>query len=172
MLLLFSGNNTVIWSYSSSVSVGNAPVVAKLLDSGNLVVCDDSSTDEDFVWQSFDYPTDTLLAGMKFGKDLVTGVDRYLTSWNSMDDPSPCLYVLRSIHIGLLCVQNHAEDRPTMSSVVLMLGDDGVLSQPKSPALFTEPELDLCAHTRQEPSVTNVTISLTGRYSKFSCQSP
>ncbi|KAF5770751.1 putative protein kinase RLK-Pelle-DLSV family [Helianthus annuus] len=71
--------------------------------------------------------------------------------------------VLRSIHIGLLCVQNHAEDRPTMSSVVLMLGNDGVLSQPKSPAFFTEPELDLCAHTRQEPSVNNVTISLTCR---------
>ncbi|KAJ0657683.1 putative bulb-type lectin domain-containing protein [Helianthus annuus] len=93
MLLLVCGNNTVIWSSNSSVSVGNAPVVVKLLDSGNLVVCDDSSTDEDFVWQSFDYPTDTLLAGMKFGKDLVTGVDRYLTSWKSMDDPSPGLYV-------------------------------------------------------------------------------
>ncbi|KAF5770758.1 putative protein kinase RLK-Pelle-DLSV family [Helianthus annuus] len=93
MLLLFSGNNTVIWSSSSSVSVGNTPVVAKLLDSGNLVVCYDSSTNEDFVWQSFDYPTDTLLAGMKLGKDLVTGVDRYLTSWKSMDDPSPGLYV-------------------------------------------------------------------------------
>ncbi|KAF5770769.1 putative bulb-type lectin domain-containing protein [Helianthus annuus] len=93
MLLLFSGNNTVIWSSNSSVSLGNAPVVAKLLDPGNLVVCDDSSTDEDFVWQSFDHPTDTLLAGMKFGKDLVTGVDRYLTSWKSMDDPSPGLYV-------------------------------------------------------------------------------
>ncbi|KAF5770745.1 putative protein kinase RLK-Pelle-DLSV family [Helianthus annuus] len=93
MLLLFSGNNTVIWSSNSSVSVGNAPVVAKLLDSGNLVVCYDSSTNEDFVWQSFDYPTDTLLAGMKFGKDLVTGVDRYLTSWKSTDDPSPGLYV-------------------------------------------------------------------------------
>ncbi|XP_022008376.1 G-type lectin S-receptor-like serine/threonine-protein kinase At4g27290 [Helianthus annuus] len=77
----------------SSVSVGNTPVVAKLLDSGNLVVCYDSSTNEDFVWQSFDYPTDTLLAGMKLGKDLVTGVDRYLTSWKSMDDPSPGLYV-------------------------------------------------------------------------------
>ncbi|MFS8012533.1 putative S-locus glycoprotein [Helianthus anomalus] len=93
MLLLFSGYNTVIWSSNSSVSVGNAPVVAKILGSGNLVVCDDSSTDKDFVWQSFDYPTDTLLAGMKFGKDLLTSVDRYLTSWKSMDYPSPGLYV-------------------------------------------------------------------------------
>ncbi|KAI7735964.1 hypothetical protein M8C21_022376 [Ambrosia artemisiifolia] len=69
--------------------------------------------------------------------------------------------VLQSIHIGLLCVQNHAEDRPTMSSVVLMLGNDGVLPQPKPPAFFTEPELDPCAYTTQEPSVNNVTISLT-----------
>ncbi|MFS8012536.1 putative bulb-type lectin domain-containing protein [Helianthus anomalus] len=73
MLLLFSGYSTVIWS---SKFIG--------------IRC---STDEDFVWQSFDHPTDTLLAGMKLGKDLVIGVDRYLTSWKSMDDPSPGLYV-------------------------------------------------------------------------------
>ncbi|KAK1409574.1 hypothetical protein QVD17_36101 [Tagetes erecta] len=84
----------MIWSSNSSVSVSNGNVVAKLLDSGNLVVCKDSCSDQDFIWQSFDYPTDTLLAGMKFGKDLVTGIDRYLTSWKSPDDPASGLYVL------------------------------------------------------------------------------
>ncbi|KAD7480032.1 hypothetical protein R6Q59_008818 [Mikania micrantha] len=92
-LLLLSGDNTMIWSSNSSESVSNDNFVAKLLDSGNLVVCDNSCTDQDFLWQSFDYPTDTLLAGMKFGKDLVTGLVRNLTSWKSMDDPSPGLYV-------------------------------------------------------------------------------
>ncbi|CAI9273443.1 unnamed protein product [Lactuca saligna] len=73
------------------------------------------------------------------------------------------LEVLRSIHIGLLCVQNQPEDRPTMSSVVLMLGNDGVLPQPKPPAFFTEPDLHPVAPTTQQFSVVNITTSLTGR---------
>ncbi|KAL7213416.1 hypothetical protein ACSBR2_016022 [Camellia fascicularis] len=43
--------------------------------------------------------------------------------------------VLKCIHIGLLCVQEDAADRPTMSLVVVMLGSDTVtLPQPKQPA--------------------------------------
>ncbi|PRQ28544.1 putative protein kinase RLK-Pelle-DLSV family [Rosa chinensis] len=42
---------------------------------------------------------------------------------------------LRYLHIGLLCVQEDAYDRPTMSSVVLMLKSETVnLSQPGKPA--------------------------------------
>ncbi|GMN61952.1 hypothetical protein TIFTF001_031054 [Ficus carica] len=33
--------------------------------------------------------------------------------------------VLRCIHVGLICVQQRAVDRPSMSSVVLMLSSDG-----------------------------------------------
>ncbi|KAF7141462.1 hypothetical protein RHSIM_Rhsim06G0191200 [Rhododendron simsii] len=36
--------------------------------------------------------------------------------------------VLRSIHVGLLCVQQHPDDRPSMSSMVLMLGSEGSIS--------------------------------------------
>nr|KAJ0226659.1 hypothetical protein LSAT_V11C100044500 [Lactuca sativa] len=46
--------------------------------------------------------------------------------------------VLRSIHVGLLCVQHHAEDRPTMLSMVLMLISEGALPQRKQPAFFTD----------------------------------
>ena len=46
--------------------------------------------------------------------------------------------VVRSIHVALLCVQNHAEDRPTMLSVVLMLVSESALPPPKQPAFFTE----------------------------------
>ncbi|XP_035832445.1 LOW QUALITY PROTEIN: G-type lectin S-receptor-like serine/threonine-protein kinase SD1-1 [Helianthus annuus] len=46
--------------------------------------------------------------------------------------------VLRSIHVALLCVQNHAKDRPTMLSVVLMLISESVLPQPKHPAFYSE----------------------------------
>eukprot|EP00268_Persea_americana_P003596 TRINITY_DN1108_c0_g1_i3.p1 TRINITY_DN1108_c0_g1~~TRINITY_DN1108_c0_g1_i3.p1 ORF type:complete len:835 (-),score=98.10 TRINITY_DN1108_c0_g1_i3:141-2645(-) len=42
--------------------------------------------------------------------------------------------VLRCIQIGLLCVQEKAKDRPNMSSVVLMLGNETILLSPTQPA--------------------------------------
>ena len=49
--------------------------------------------------------------------------------------------VLRCIHVGLLCVQQRAVDRPSMSSVVVMLGSDShVLPYPKRPGYFMETE--------------------------------
>lgn len=45
--------------------------------------------------------------------------------------------VMRSIHIGLLCVQEDPADRPTMASIVLMLDSHTVsLPTPKQPAFF------------------------------------
>lgn len=46
--------------------------------------------------------------------------------------------ILRSIQVGLLCVQQSPEDRPSMSSVVLMLSSENALPQPKQPGFFTE----------------------------------
>ncbi|KAJ9671842.1 hypothetical protein PVL29_025507 [Vitis rotundifolia] len=46
------------------------------------------SDPEKFLWQSFDYPCDTALPGMKFGRNTVTGLEWYLSSWKSTDDPS------------------------------------------------------------------------------------
>ncbi|XP_026459558.1 cysteine-rich receptor-like protein kinase 10 [Papaver somniferum] len=45
--------------------------------------------------------------------------------------------VIRVIHIGLLCVQDNIEDRPTMSSVVLMLSSYSItLASPSQPEFF------------------------------------
>ena len=44
--------------------------------------------------------------------------------------------VLRCIHVSLLCVQQHPEDRPTMSSVVSMLGNQTALAHPDQPGFF------------------------------------
>nr|GEW15428.1 putative S-locus glycoprotein domain-containing protein [Tanacetum cinerariifolium] len=60
------------------------------MDDGNLVIKDDNSV----IWQSFDYPGDTYLPGMKVGKNLVTGRETYLRSWKSADDPSPGEYTV------------------------------------------------------------------------------
>ncbi|KAJ0760394.1 putative protein kinase RLK-Pelle-DLSV family [Helianthus annuus] len=47
--------------------------------------------------------------------------------------------VMTCIHVGLLCVQDHAKDRPTMSEVVSMLTNENMnLPGPKQPAFFIE----------------------------------
>lgn len=69
----------------------NQPVARPLLvllDSGNLVIKDgNNETDKRYAWQSFDFPSDTLLPGMKLGWDLQSNVDRVLTSWRMSEDP-------------------------------------------------------------------------------------
>jgi hypothetical protein len=86
ILVILDGSKGIIWNSNSS-SIGVKPVV-QLLDSGNLVVKDTNKT-ENFLWESFDYPGNTLLAGMKLKSNLVTGPYRYLTSWRSPEDPAP-----------------------------------------------------------------------------------
>ncbi|KAJ9553560.1 hypothetical protein OSB04_017605 [Centaurea solstitialis] len=93
-LMVLSGGNTVIWSSNSTVSDRNLNPVVQLLETGNLVEWDTSSTERSLIWQSFDYFGDTLLPGMKFGKDLETGRERYLISWKSPDDPSLGRYLI------------------------------------------------------------------------------
>lgn len=46
--------------------------------------------------------------------------------------------ILRCIHIGLLCVQEQATDRPNMSTVVFMLGNDNAAPSPKHPAFIAK----------------------------------
>ncbi|XP_076897974.1 G-type lectin S-receptor-like serine/threonine-protein kinase At4g27290 [Bidens hawaiensis] len=81
----------VVWSSSNSstTSVGNP--VCKLLDNGNFIIYEEGdgfNQEDDPIWQSFDFPTDTLLPGMKHGWNFVTGTERYYTSWKSRDDPA------------------------------------------------------------------------------------
>ncbi|KAK2644397.1 hypothetical protein Ddye_019592 [Dipteronia dyeriana] len=45
--------------------------------------------------------------------------------------------LMRCIHIGLLCIQENPADRPTMSSIVVMLTSDDInLPQPNIPAFY------------------------------------
>ncbi|KAM2579624.1 hypothetical protein TB2_005023 [Malus domestica] len=70
---------------------------------------------------------------------------------------------LRYVHIGLLCVQEDAKDRPTMSSVVLMLKSETIsLSKPERPAFFTGRCIDhhdQVAVSAHNCSVNGLTIS-------------
>ncbi|GJU90906.1 putative S-locus glycoprotein domain-containing protein [Tanacetum coccineum] len=84
-IMSLTGGDTVFWSSNTSASGKNVNPTAQLLDSGNMVINDGNGV----IWQSFDYPGDTLVSGMKLGKNLLTGREKYLTSWTSADDPSP-----------------------------------------------------------------------------------
>ncbi|KAF6156813.1 hypothetical protein GIB67_017347 [Kingdonia uniflora] len=85
-LVLNRGKNAV-WSSNASKSMEYP--VAELLDSGNFVLRDvNDGNSTSYLWESFDYPSDTLLPGMKLGWNLKTGLNRYLSSWKNYDDPS------------------------------------------------------------------------------------
>ncbi|KAL9444249.1 hypothetical protein AB3S75_017434 [Citrus x aurantiifolia] len=99
-LVLLNQTNGTIWSTNVSSEVKNP--VAQLRDDGNLVIRDNSSGNatESYLWQSFDYPTDTLLQDMKLGWDFKNRLERYLSSWRSADDPSPGNFTYRlDIHV-------------------------------------------------------------------------
>ncbi|KAM4092603.1 hypothetical protein ACB094_06G052800 [Castanea mollissima] len=94
ILVLINGTSGIVW-LSNTTRTRNSPA-GQLLESGNLVVKDGNNENSDsFVWQSFDYPCDTLLPGMKFGRNPITGLDRFLSSWKNTDDPSPGEFTLR-----------------------------------------------------------------------------
>ncbi|XVF04058.1 hypothetical protein REPUB_Repub05bG0048300 [Reevesia pubescens] len=85
-LILFNYTSSAIW-FSNTTKVAESPI-AQLFDSGNFVVRDNamvsSDSSECYLWQSFDYPSNTWLPGMKINDDFNKG----LTSWKSLDDPS------------------------------------------------------------------------------------
>ncbi|CAG7908195.1 unnamed protein product [Brassica rapa] len=87
--LLDQSNNTVWWTSSPSGDV-TAPVIAELLSNGNFVLRHSDNNDDpsSFLWQSFDFPTDTLLPEMKLGIDHKKERNWILTSWRAADDPA------------------------------------------------------------------------------------
>ncbi|KAI3815816.1 hypothetical protein L1987_15498 [Smallanthus sonchifolius] len=81
ILVLFK-NMSMIWSSNKTMESRNA--TAKLHDTGNLVLMDQH---EKVLWQSFDYPTEHWLPGMKIGTDYLRGVEWHLSSWKSSQHP-------------------------------------------------------------------------------------
>ena len=78
----------------------------------------------------------------------------------------PCfeMEIFRCIHVGLLCVQELAKDRPTAYVVVSMLKSEIVdLPRPNKPA-FTERQIasntDSSQRSQTECSVNNVTVTM------------
>ncbi|KAJ3708455.1 hypothetical protein LUZ61_012160 [Rhynchospora tenuis] len=85
-LMLYDTLGRIVWSPRTRSSGGIKSPILQLYDSGNLVLKDQKSNS--IIWQSFDFPTNTLLVGMKVGRNLRTGFEMFLSSWKSIDDPS------------------------------------------------------------------------------------
>ncbi|KAE8769618.1 putative serine/threonine-protein kinase receptor [Hordeum vulgare] len=101
-IVIVDGQNSTVWSSAAPTGSVTAKATARLLDSGNLVVSSDGSgSSQSVAWQSFDYPTDTQLPGMKVGVDHRSGVSWNMTSWSSPTDPSPGEYTVKLITGGL-----------------------------------------------------------------------
>nr|TKS16476.1 hypothetical protein D5086_0000023030 [Populus alba] len=83
-LQVMDGNRTSYWSarIESTSSSSSFTRRLKLMDSGNLVLIQEAANGSAILWQSFDYPTDTFLPGMKINKNFM------LTSWKSPSDPA------------------------------------------------------------------------------------
>lgn len=88
----------IIWSICPNRRATNS--VIQILDSGNLVLRDDEIGDDlgRYLWESFDYPCNTLLPQMKLGWNLKTGLSLNMTSWKSIADPSTGEFTLGLEH--------------------------------------------------------------------------
>ncbi|TKY66457.1 G-type lectin S-receptor serine/threonine-protein kinase SD1-1 [Spatholobus suberectus] len=86
---------------------------------------------------------------------------------SSIKDSCVIPEVLQCIHVSLLCVQQYPEDRPTMTSVIQMLGSEMELVEPKEPGFFPKrisDEGNLSSKLNQMTSNDELTItSLNGR---------
>ena len=94
-LALYAHNNTNIPIWSNNVSSQLASdssdtISAQLLDTGNLVLINNKNGN--LLWQSFDYPTDTYLPGMKIGFSRRSGHKWSISSWKTENDPGTGQY--------------------------------------------------------------------------------
>ncbi|KAL6906181.1 hypothetical protein ACP4OV_003782 [Aristida adscensionis] len=89
LVILSGSNKSVVWSTRANITHHNTTAI--LLDNGNFNL-HSATNSSNVLWQSFDYPTDTLFPGAKLGWDKVTGLNRRLVSWKNSADPATGLY--------------------------------------------------------------------------------
>ncbi|PRQ30473.1 putative protein kinase RLK-Pelle-DLSV family [Rosa chinensis] len=91
------GDPVVLYPASETTSIySTSSVVATLLDSGNFIMQELNSDGsvKHVLWQSFDYPTHTLLPGMKVGVNHINGHIWSISSWSSVYWPAPGPFTL------------------------------------------------------------------------------
>lgn len=90
-------------NYGSLATSSNT--TATLLDTGNLIL----KQGDEVIWQSFDFPTDTLLPGMRlgwFGLQTAQPRQQYLLSWLGPQNPSRGVFTVGTADAGRVAVWN------------------------------------------------------------------
>ncbi|KAG2571431.1 hypothetical protein PVAP13_7KG402755 [Panicum virgatum] len=83
-LVLLDSTGRTIWTTTNNFTAGGGETAAVLLDSGNLVIQSPNGTD---IWESFHYPTDTIVPNVRFSLSSVD-VTKRLVAWKGPNDPS------------------------------------------------------------------------------------
>ncbi|XP_051218841.2 receptor-like serine/threonine-protein kinase SD1-7 isoform X1 [Lolium perenne] len=84
-LVLSDSHGHNIWRTETNITAGATRAHAVLLDQGNFVLRLPNGMD---IWQSFHYPTDTILPAMKFVFSYKAKIVERLVAWKGLDDPS------------------------------------------------------------------------------------
>ncbi len=79
----------------------------------------------------------------------------------------PLSEVLRCVHLSLLCMQLHPEHRQSMSSVVVVLGSESALPQPKKPLEKKSNEAHGFSSKQESPSINEITNTLLEAHEDF-----
>lgn len=104
---------STIWVTNVIDNISIANTVGVILDTGNFVVVPSSNT-TNFLWQSFNEPTNVWLPGAKFGRNKVIGHSIRMVSWDSSIDPSPGYYTLL---IDQMAATNLSTNGTTLRSI-------------------------------------------------------
>ncbi|XP_027335215.1 G-type lectin S-receptor-like serine/threonine-protein kinase At1g11330 [Abrus precatorius] len=90
-------------------------------------------------------------------KNISSLIDPEICNPNNVND------IVRCMHIGLLCLQELAKERPTVAIVVSMLNSEIVNLPPPSHPPFIEKQIIWCAESSQQnlrtSSINNVTVT-------------
>ncbi|KAM5588479.1 G-type lectin S-receptor-like serine/threonine-protein kinase [Rosa sericea] len=95
-LELVDGNQNSVWSTNVTIQVSSSNTssfAAVLSDEGNFVVKDVTRAGQS-IWQSFDYPGDTMLPIQRLGYNTKSKKGTILTAWKSESDPSTGIYTV------------------------------------------------------------------------------
>ncbi|KAJ8628123.1 hypothetical protein MRB53_021430 [Persea americana] len=147
---------------------------AKILDTGNLVFGETNPDGNEgkILWQSFDYPTDSLLPYMKLVLNKSTGENHFLTSWRSAEDPAPGEYAFGvdtndNINIwknGISQWKSRAR-----SGQIFTAAPDSSSSYILNFSSPSDEKLGSYSYTTNNKSViTRLVISMTGQMNRFS----
>jgi hypothetical protein len=88
-LALSDSKGGTLWTTKNNITAGATGTAAILLDSGNLVIRLPNGTD---IWQSFHYPTDTILPSMPLPLSTNDHLYTRLVAWSGPDDPTTSNY--------------------------------------------------------------------------------